>query len=60
MVNKITPRIMSKTPSWIVSFKPDVLNEVNRLDNVEERIEENRPAKDNVSSSPRLPITYLW
>lgn len=38
VVNKITPRIMSKTPSWIVSFKPDVLNEVNRLDNVEERM----------------------
>lgn len=38
VVNKITPRVMSKTPNWIVSFKPDILNEVNRLDSIEERV----------------------
>jgi hypothetical protein len=26
--NKVTPRIVSKDPKWIVSFKPDVINEM--------------------------------
>lgn len=39
VVNKITPRIMSKVPKFIVSNKPDVLNEVDRIDSPEEKME---------------------
>jgi hypothetical protein len=38
VVNKITPRIMSKVPKFIVSNKPDVLNETTRLDTPEEQM----------------------
>jgi len=37
VVNKITPRIMSKNPKWLVSNKPDILNDVYKLDNAEEQ-----------------------
>jgi hypothetical protein len=40
VVNKITPRIMSKTPKWIISSKPDILNQVDRLDTNEEKMAE--------------------
>jgi len=37
VVNKITPRIMSKNPKWLVSNKPDILNDIYKLDSPEEQ-----------------------
>ncbi len=38
VVNKILPRIMSKNPKWIVSSKPDMLLEVDKVESEEEKI----------------------
>lgn len=37
VINKILPRIMAKSPKWLVSNKPDVINELNKLSTNEEK-----------------------
>lgn len=37
VVNKILPRVMSKNPKWIVSSKPDMLVEIDKIETPEEK-----------------------
>jgi hypothetical protein len=37
VVNKILPRIMSKNPKWLVSNKPDIVDDVQKLGTPEEK-----------------------
>jgi hypothetical protein len=37
VVNKVLPRIMTKSPKWLVSNKPDMINELNKLATNEEK-----------------------
>lgn len=39
VVNKILPRIMSKNPKWIVSSKPDMLLEVDTIEDEQQKTE---------------------
>lgn len=58
VVNKILPRLMSKSPKWLVSYKPDIISEVEKLE-WEQKSKKIKSIEQSVKAVQAY-LTYVW